>query len=134
MSPYRHTLSLHESLPISRGPDRFLGYYDTALNDEAFTADGWFRTGDLGSVDEAGYLTIAGRRKDIIIRKGENISAKEVEDVLMEHPALRSVAVIGLKDEARGEMVAAICVLHPGAQFDFDTMTRHRSEEHTSEL
>src|SRR3546814_5375299 len=85
MSPYRHTLSLHESLPISRGPDRFLGYYDTALNDEAFTADGWFRTGDLGSVDDAGYLTIAGRRKDIIIRKGENISAKEVEDRSEEH-------------------------------------------------
>src|SRR3546814_7009731 len=108
MSPYRHTLSLHESLPISRGPDRFLGYYDTALNDEAFTADGWFRTGDLGSVDDAGYLTISGRRKDIIIRKGENFSAKEVEDVLIEHPALKNVSVIVFKDETRGEVVAAL--------------------------
>src|SRR5690606_20916427 len=61
----------------------------------------------------------------IIIRKGENISAKEVEDVLMEHPALKNVAVIGLKDEARGEIVTAVCVVHPGMYFDFDTMTRH---------
>jgi len=109
----------------TRGPDRFLGYHDKALDADAFTADGWFRTGDLGSVDAAGYLTIAGRRKDIIIRKGENISAKEVEDVLMEHSALQNVAVIGLKDEERGEMVVAVCTLHPGAQFDFDIMTRH---------
>ncbi len=70
----------------------FKGYLDPAENDGAFTADGWFRTGDLGMLDEHGLLRVTGRVKDIIIRKGENISAKEVEDVLYLHPAVHDVA------------------------------------------
>lgn len=97
----------------TKGPDLFLGYMDAALNARAFDADGWFRTGDLGWLDADGYLTIAGRKKDIIIRKGENISAKEVEDLLGTHPAVADVAVIGVPDQTRGERVCAVVVPTP---------------------
>jgi len=93
---------------LARGPECFLGYRDAALNTEAFTADGWFRTGDLGTLDAAGYLRITGRRKDIIIRKGENISARELEDLLAAHPAVAEVAVVGVPDAAAGEIVCAV--------------------------
>jgi cyclohexanecarboxylate-CoA ligase len=109
----------------SRGAELFLGYQDPSLNSDAFTADGWFRTGDLGRLDEQRYLTIVGRRKDIIIRKGENISAKEVEDALIELPALERVAVIGVPDPDRGEMVVAVCVAKPGAVVTLADLTRH---------
>ena len=89
-----------------RGPLICLGYLDPARNAEAFDADGFFRTGDLGSVDEHGNLTVSGRLKDVIIRKGENIAAKDVEDVLYEHPDVVDVAVIGLPDDERGERAA----------------------------
>src|SRR2546422_412902 len=77
---------------LARGPECFLGYRNAALNVDAFTPDGWFKTGDLGAVDEAGFLRITGRRKDIIIRKGENISARELEDLIGAHPAVAEVA------------------------------------------
>ena len=70
-------------------------------------ASGWFRTGDLGVIDDAGYVTITGRLKDIIIRKGENISAKEIEDLLFAHPKVADVAVVGLPDPASGERACA---------------------------
>lgn len=92
----------------TKGAEVFLGYKDAALNRAAFTADGWFRTGDLGSVDADGYLTIRGRIKDIIIRKGENISAKEVEDALGGLEGLREVTVVGVPDAERGEMLVAV--------------------------
>jgi cyclohexanecarboxylate-CoA ligase len=122
----RHILPPGEVGEIqTRGPDRFLGYRDAALDRDALTVDGWLRSGDLGFLDADRYLTIVGRRKDIIIRKGENISAKEIEDVLSEHPAIEQVAVIGLPDQERGEIVTAVCVLKSGASFSFDDMTRH---------
>src|SRR5690606_3822029 len=70
--------------------------------------EGWFRTGDLGRLNERNMLTITGRLKDVIIRKGENVSAKEVEDHLFTHPKVQDVAVIGVPDDERGEMVCAI--------------------------
>jgi cyclohexanecarboxylate-CoA ligase len=92
-----------------RGPMLFKGYTDPALNEaEAFDEDGRFRTGDLGHVRPDGHVTLTGRVKDIIIRKGENISAKEVEDVLYAHPKVGDVAVIGLPDRERGERVCAV--------------------------
>jgi cyclohexanecarboxylate-CoA ligase len=100
----------------ARGPELFAGYHPAALNAEAFTEDGWFRTGDLGTVDAAGYLRITGRRKDIIIRKGENISAREVEDAIATHPAVAEVAVVGLPDAGAGEIACAILRLRPGAE------------------
>jgi len=93
-----------------RGPHLFRGYLDPELEAAAFDAEGYFRTGDLGRLDEAGYLSITGRLKDVIIRKGENVSAKEVEDHLYEHPSISDVTVIGLPDEERGERVCAVAV------------------------
>jgi cyclohexanecarboxylate-CoA ligase len=93
---------------LARGPECFLGYHDPAHNTDAFTSDGWFRTEDLGVLDAAGYLRIVGRRKDIIIRKGENVSARELEELLAEHPATLEVAVVGVPDPACGEIACAV--------------------------
>jgi acyl-CoA synthetase (AMP-forming)/AMP-acid ligase II len=94
----------------AKGPQLFRGYLDSSLDADAFDEDGWFRTGDLGKLDAEGYITITGRLKDVIIRKGENISAKEVEDLLFTHPAITDVAVIGLPDSASGERACAVIV------------------------
>ena len=96
------------------GPQLCVGYLDPSLN-SAFTADGFFRTGDLAIADTEGFLRITGRRKDIIIRKGENLSAKGIEDDLSAHPAVADVAVIGVPDAESGERVCACIVLRPGA-------------------
>ena len=85
----------------------------------------WFRTGDLGVIDAEGYVTITGRLKDVIIRKGENISAKEIEDVLFTHPKVADVAVIGLPDPASGERACAVVVCAEGEPLTFLEMTEH---------
>ncbi|MGA8724182.1 MAG: AMP-binding protein [Acidimicrobiales bacterium] len=105
-----------------KGPQVIRGYLDPALDTDAFDGDGYFRTGDLGIVDEAGYVTITGRLKDVIIRHGENISAKEVEDLLYTHPAIADVAVIGLPDPKTGERACAVVAVKDGEEFDFDGM------------
>ncbi len=99
-----------------RGPQLFRGYVDEALNASAFDEEGYYTTGDLGFIDENDCITISGRLKDVIIRKGENISAQEVEDLLLEHPKLADVAVIGVPDELRGEMVCAVVVHRDAGQ------------------
>jgi cyclohexanecarboxylate-CoA ligase len=104
----------HEGELELYGPQLCVGYLDPALN-EAFTPDGFLRTGDLAVIDEQGYVRITGRRKDIIIRKGENLSAKGIEDELAAHPAVADVAVIGVPDAQSGERVCACVVLRPGA-------------------
>jgi cyclohexanecarboxylate-CoA ligase len=91
-----------------------VGYLDSTLDAQAFDPDGFFHTGDLASIDGEGYLRITGRIKDIIIRKGENISAKEVEDLLFTYPAVADAAVIGLPDTERGEMVCAVVCVKDG--------------------
>jgi acyl-CoA synthetase (AMP-forming)/AMP-acid ligase II len=106
-----------------------LGYLDSSLDAAAFDADGWFRTGDLGVIDDEGYVTITGRLKDIIIRKGENISAKEVEDLLFKHPSVADVAVIGLADRASGERVCAVVVCNEGATLEFKDMSDFLAEQ-----
>ncbi len=98
------------------GPVVCVGYTDPAVNAEAFDADGWFRTGDLGVLRSDGHLRLTGRLKDVIIRKGENISARELEDVLFNHPKVGDVAVIGVPDEERGELVCAVVETAAGAQ------------------
>jgi cyclohexanecarboxylate-CoA ligase len=92
------------------GPMVFRGYLDSSLDADAFDEEGFFRTGDLGMQDDEGFLTITGRLKDVIIRKGENISAKEVEDLLFTDPKIADVAVIGLPDPAAGERACAVVV------------------------
>jgi len=94
-----------------RGPQVCRGYVDPALDAEAFDRHGYLRTGDLGTLDADGYLTITGRRKDVIIRNGENISAKEIEDLLFLHPRIRDAAVVGLDDRRTGERACAVVVL-----------------------
>ena len=81
--------------------------------DETIT-DGWFHTGDGGTVDDDGYLSISDRRKDVIITGGENVSSIEVEDTLFNHPAVAEVAVIGVPDERWGETIKALVVLEQG--------------------
>ncbi|HYL51625.1 MAG TPA: AMP-binding protein [Acidimicrobiia bacterium] len=95
---------------VVKGPQVMRGYVDSALDKDAFTDDGWLHTGDMARFDEHGAVEITGRIKDIIIRKGENVSAKEVEDVLYAHPKVGDVAVLGIPDEERGEMVVAFVV------------------------
>ncbi len=93
-----------------KGPQVMQGYVDSSLDKDAFTGDGWLHTGDMARFDEHGAIEITGRIKDIIIRKGENVSAKEVEDVLYTHPKVGDVAVLGIPDRERGEMVVAFVV------------------------
>jgi non-ribosomal peptide synthetase component E (peptide arylation enzyme) len=90
------------------------GYVDSSLDAAAFDDDGYFRTGDLGRQDADGYIVITGRLKDIIIRKGENISARAVEEELLRHPSVADVAVIGLPDLELGEMACAVIVVCTG--------------------
>jgi cyclohexanecarboxylate-CoA ligase len=116
---------LTEGEVVSRGPELFTGYTDATLNRAAFLPGRWFRTGDLGRLDEDGYLTITDRLKDIIIRGGENISAKEVEDLLAEHPAVAEAAVIAVPDPALGERVCAVVVTRPGHTFDLEQARVH---------
>jgi len=105
-----------------KGAQVISGYLDPSLDAEAFDDQGYFRSGDLGIVDADGFVTITGRLKDVIIRHGENISAKEVEDLLYEHPAVADVAVIGLPDPKTGERACAVVAVAEGQSFDFATM------------
>ena len=98
-----------------KGPMVFHGYTDPALDADAFDENGYFRTGDLGRLRADGHLTLTGRLKDVIVRKGENISAKEIEDLLYTHPEVIEVAVIGLPDTERGELVCAVVQLAESA-------------------
>jgi cyclohexanecarboxylate-CoA ligase len=107
-----------------RGPECFAGYLDAALNADAFTADGWFRTGDLGALDAAGYLRVTGRLKEIIIRKGEKISVKEIEDLIATHPAVAEVAVIPRTDPDTGERACAVLRLRPSMTIDLASLTQ----------
>ena len=107
---------------LSRGPRQFVGYRDPSLDDEAFVDDTWFRTGDRGVLDADGHLTITDRLKDIIIRGGENISAREVEDVLAAHPLVEEVAVCAAPDDTFGEAVRAFVLSRGGATLDLDAL------------
>jgi acyl-CoA synthetase (AMP-forming)/AMP-acid ligase II len=109
----------------ARGPQIFRGYLESSLDADAFDAQGWFRTGDLGRLDAQGFLTVTGRIKEIIIRNGENISAKEIEDVLYAHPLIADAAVIGVPDARTGERCCAVVVPVRGAVLDLAELVRH---------
>jgi len=110
---------------VTTGPELFLGYTDPVLDAAAFLPGRWYRTGDLGFLDADGYLTVTDRLKDIIIRGGENISAKEIEDLLAEHPAIAEVAVVAAPDPVMGERVCAVVVPRAGHSFDVDEARRY---------
>jgi non-ribosomal peptide synthetase component E (peptide arylation enzyme) len=109
---------------VCRGPELFVGYLDPANNEGAFTDDGWFRTGDLGTLDADGFLTVVGRLKDIIIRGGENISPAEVELVALEHPSVGDIAIVGVPDPVYGERACAFVETADPA-FDLAALTSH---------
>jgi acyl-CoA synthetase len=111
---------------LSRGPDCCMGYTDPALTASAFDAEGWYSTGDIGILDEDGYLCIVDRKKDIIIRGGENVSALEVEEALLRIPGVAEAAVVAAPDERLGEHGCAfIRPLEGATPLDLDTMRRH---------
>jgi acyl-CoA synthetase len=99
---------------LSRGPDRFVGYIDPELTAAVFDDDGWYHTGDVGVLDEEGYLTITDRISDVIIRGGENIGAVEIEDLVLGMSEVAEVCVVAEPDERLGEHAAAIVRVHEG--------------------
>ncbi len=99
---------------FSRGPDLCLGYTDDVLTEQSFDSDGWYRTGDVGVLDDDGYLTITDRKADVIIRGGENISALEVEEVLLSMPAVAEAVVVAAPDDRLGERTAAVLRIRDG--------------------
>ena len=106
-----------------RGPSVIPGYWqDPQATAETFTDDGWLRTGDVGRLDEDGYLFLVDRLKDLIVRGGYNVFPREVEEALYAHPAVLEAAVVGVPDERLGEEVAALVVLRPGASADADQL------------
>ncbi|EOU6175881.1 medium-chain fatty-acid--CoA ligase [Escherichia coli] len=101
-----------EGEEASRGPNVFMGYFDEPeLTARALDEEGWYYSGDLCRMDEAGYINITGRKKDIIVRGGENISSREVEDILLQHPKIHDACVVAMPDERLGERSCAYVVL-----------------------
>jgi acyl-CoA synthetase (AMP-forming)/AMP-acid ligase II len=110
----------------SRGPDCFVGYTDSELTDAAFAPGGWFMTGDVGVLDDDGFLAITDRKKDIIIRGGENVSAVEVEEQLVRMPGVAEVAVVAAPDPRLGERACAFVRMQPGTDApDLDAVRVH---------
>jgi long-chain acyl-CoA synthetase len=95
------------------------------LTEEAFTPDGWLRTGDLGNIDDDGFLHITGRIKEIVIRGGENIAPIEIENVAYRHPSVKEVAVFGVADDLMGEELAMVCHPQPGSALTEDELRAH---------
>jgi acyl-CoA synthetase (AMP-forming)/AMP-acid ligase II len=117
---------------FSRGPDLCMGYTDPELTGTAFDDEGWYHTGDIGVLDDEGYLTITDRKADVIIRGGENVSALEVEEIVLKLTAVAEVAVVAVADSRFGERVAAVIALRPGSTAP--TLDDIRAECETSGL
>ena len=99
---------------VVKGPTLMKGYWNLPEETAKTIKDGWFYTGDLGYVDEDGYFYISGRKKDIIIRGGENVSPVEVEEILLQHPAVAEAGLVGIPDAVYGEEIKAFVVIKPG--------------------
>jgi len=108
-----------------RGPMLMKGYWNLPEETAEALKDGWLRTGDIGYRDEDGYIFITERKKDMIIKAGENIFPREVEEVIMAHPKVAECAVVGVEDEVYGEDIKAFVVLGPGAQCTEEEMIEH---------
>ncbi|USK72486.1 AMP-binding protein [Peribacillus asahii] len=108
-----------------KGPEVFIGYKNSQLNADSFDEYGYFYSGDLGRLDAEGYLTITGRKKDVIIRGGENIATKELEDLLFAHPSIEQVAVVAMPDPVLGEKACAYVKVVPNLEFSFDEMIEY---------
>ena len=110
---------------LARGNHVLEGYWDQPEATADAIVEGWFHTGDGGTIDDEGYVTISDRKKDVIISGGENVSSIEAEDALFSHPAVAEVAVIGVPDERWGELILALVVLAPGASATEDELRDH---------
>lgn len=111
---------------VLRGPNVCVGFFDDPERTAAtFTADGWLRSGDLGFVDEDGYVTVSGRKKETIVRGGLNIAPREIEDLLTDLPGIRDVAVIGVRDDRLGEIVGVCAVTDAGVELTMDDVLAH---------
>jgi len=120
---------------VARGPCIFRGYYKSETeNREAFTPDGFYRTGDIAKFDSEGRLTLTGRRKDIIIRGGENISARDLEELISGYPKVAQVAVVGMPDPILGERVCAFVTPRKGSTIAFEEIIFYLNEKKTSIL
>lgn len=109
-----------------RGPNIMKGYYKLPeLTAQVLTPDGWFKTGDMGRIDEDGHLYITGRIKEMLIIGGENVFPREIEEVLDQHPTVKASAVIGVMDESRGEVPVAFVEMKEGAEFDEKALRSH---------
>lgn len=107
---------------VSRGPQMLVGYLRQEDEAESYDPDGFFRTGDIAQRVDGNFLRVSGRRKDIIIRQGENISPKEVEDLLVLHPQIAEVAIVGLPSPRTGELACAVIVPHEGMTPDLEAL------------
>jgi acyl-CoA synthetase (AMP-forming)/AMP-acid ligase II len=110
---------------VLRAPETFLGYRDSALNNDAFLPGGWLRTGDIGRLDPEGYLSITDRKKDIIIRGGENISSREIEELTAKIPGVHEVAAVGIRDERLGERVCVVVALKDRTELSLEEVSEH---------
>ena len=117
---------------VVRGPNVMKGYFDRPEATADAKRGGWFRTGDIGQFDADGYLAIVDRKKDLILRGGFNVYPREIEEVLMTHPAIALAAVIGVPDERLGEEVKAYVVLRPGAAATDDELVAWSREQMAS--
>ena len=107
----------------TRGYSVMLGYWDDpARTSEVLDAAGWMHTGDLATLDEAGYCNIVGRSKDMVIRGGENVYPREIEEFLYRHPAIQDVQVIGVPDHKYGEELCAWVIVRPGEVLEADAL------------
>jgi cyclohexanecarboxylate-CoA ligase len=114
----------------ARGAFTFAGYVQgRRFTEQCFTPDGWFATGDRARMDADGFIRISGRTKDLVIRGGENVPVKEIEDVLIRHPAVRNVAVVGMPDPRLGEVGCACVILEPGATLALDNLRTFLAEQ-----
>ncbi len=114
---------------VIKGPQVMLGYWNKPKETAVALRDGWLYTGDIGKMDEEGYVYIVDRKKDLIIAGGYNIYPREVEEVLYEHPAVLEAAVVGVPDPYRGETVKAYLVLRPGLQITEEEVIKYCREK-----
>jgi long-chain acyl-CoA synthetase len=119
---------------VIRGPQLMKGYWNKPVETAEAIRDGWLHTGDMGHVDEDGYFWITDRKKDIIIKGGENISPRKVEEVLYTHPKVSEAAVVGVKDAKYGENIKAFIVLAPGQKATVEEITSYCREKLSSFL
>jgi acyl-CoA synthetase (AMP-forming)/AMP-acid ligase II len=109
---------------LTYGPSVSIGYYDNPdANARSFSPDGWFATGDIGTLDARGYLKIVDRKKELIIRGGANIYPREIEEVLYQHPKVLEAAAVGIPDQRLGERVCACIVVRPGENLSFEELS-----------